>query len=148
MAGAGTLQVAKGSTAKICLAGGTLAEAPHLERWTLGYDITNTKTASNSTGGATTTDTGSTTYKGKMVYLMHDGEVAPIIGGKNYDVQFYVGPIASGNYYSGTLKAINMTDIEVELEDGSKQLRYDITWEGRGVFVRNGTMLTKLPTET
>ena len=101
-----------------------------------------------SWGGATTTDTGSTTYKGKMVYLMHDGEVAPIIGGKNYDVQFYVGALANGNYYSGTLKAINMTDIEVELEDGSKQLRYDITWEGRGVFVRNGTMLTKLPTET
>ncbi len=147
MAGAGTIKVAHGSTAKIALSGGSKVEAPHLKMWTFGYEVTNTKTASNSTGGATTTDTGVTTYKGKMTYLMHDGEVCPIIGTKNYDVEFYVGAIADGNYYSGTIKALGLTALEVDLENGSKQMQYEVEYEGRGVFTRNGTVLTKLPTE-
>lgn len=147
MAGAGTIKVAKGSTAKVCLAGGTPVEAPHLSMWSLGYDVTNSKVATNSTGGATTTDTGSVTYKGKMTYIMHDGEVCPIIGGKNYTLQLYVGAIVDGNYYSGTAKMLGMTEQDFELDDGSKAIKYELNWEGRGVFVKNGTLLTPLPTE-
>jgi hypothetical protein len=147
MAGAGTIQVAHGSTADICIEDGTLAEAVHLVMWSLGYDITNSKTASNSTGGATVTDTGAVTYKGKMAFLMHDGEVCPMIGGKNYDVKFYVGAKANNNYYTGTIKALGMAPIEVELEDGSKALKYDFDWEGRGVMTTSGTLITNLPTE-
>ena len=144
---AGVLATQRGSTVKLAAAGVTpLVEEPHLRAWTLEASATSSKTATNSTGGYTTSDVGVVSIKGTLIYLQHDGEVAPVKMRDKLDVELYVGPIADGNYYDGEIVIINgPKKYECELEDQSKHMVLEYDWECRGVIGANGDV-APLPT--
>jgi len=144
---AGVLDNYKGSTAKLAATGVTpLVEEPHLKGWTFGATVTKSRTATNSTGGYTTGETGVVTVEGTITYLLHDGEVSPIKIHDKLDVELYVGPIADGNFYDGTIIITGGPKaIEADLEDPAPFVVLEYDWECRGVIAANGDV-APLPT--
>jgi len=137
---AGTLATYKGSTLKLAATGVTpLVEEPHFKGWSLGFTATKSRTATNSTGGYTTGSTGVVTCEGTVTYEQHEGEVSPIKIGDIIDAEFYVGPVAGGNYYNGTfIITAGPKELTADLEDSSQfvMLEYDV--ECRGVVGATG----------
>jgi D-serine deaminase-like pyridoxal phosphate-dependent protein len=144
---AGVLDNYRGSTAKLAAAGVTpLVEEPHLKGWTFGATATKSRTATNSTGGYTTGETGVVTIEGTLTYLMHDGEVAPIKIHDILDVELYVGAVAAGNYYSGEIIiTAGPKAVEADLEDPAPFVALEYDWECRGAIAATGDV-APLPT--
>ena len=133
---AGTFHSGKNGTVKRDVTGAPTV-VPHCVGWTLTCEQTETRMATNSTGGYKEGALGVTDATGTIRIAIHDGEVAPFTAGTEYDLELHIDGTGS-NYYKFDALTNGPRNMTVNLEDRSEVMIAEYTFGSQGVVTANG----------